>query len=340
MKLASKLTLLFLLLAIVPTIIVGYLAYENGRRTIVKETQDKQVSINVLKTNEFKRWIKDSEEHIEKLAQRPLLRQYAAALRKNDAPDPAYHIAKRSLLEDHLKPNLKYTRFLELFVLSPLHGHISVSTNEKQEGKYRNTDSYFIEGKTRTYVHGVYYSSSMEQPTMVVSTPIKDKQGDLVGVLVGRLDFGELSRIIGFKTSESLTEDTYLVNTFNFFITEPRFGQDYALKKAVRTEGVEAGLSGKDGVGFYKDYRGIPVIGVYKWLPEFNLCIITEIDQAEAFAPIVRLAWVIGSIAFAISIVAGFLGLLFARTITRPIRQLAKGAEEIGSGNRRTLKGV
>ena len=333
MKLAPKLTILFLLLSIVPTAIVGYLAYENGRRTIVQETIDHLVSINIFKSNELKRWVEDNKSSIEELAQRPLVRQYAAVLAKHDTPDPAYHKAKESIVEDHLKPRLKYGGFFELFVMCPRHGLISASTDEKQEGKYRDTYPYFIEGKSRTYIQGVYYSTVLEQPAMTISTPIKDKQGNLLGVLAGRLDLGELSKIISLQTGKSPTEDTYLVNTFNFFVTEPRFGQGYALKKAVRTEGVEAGLSGKDGVGFYKDYRGVPVIGAYKWLPEFKMCIITEIDQAEAFAPIVRLAWVITGIASAISIAAGLLGLFFARTITRPVRQLAAGAEEIGGGN-------
>ena len=333
MKLAPKLTILFLLLSIVPTAIVGYLAYENGRRTIVQETIDHLVSINIFKSNELKRWIEDNGRSIEELAERPLVRQYAAVLAKHDTPDPAYHKAKGSIIEDHLKPRLKYGGFFELFLMCPRHGLISASTDEKQEGKYRDTYPYFIEGKSRTYIQGIYYSPVLEQPAMTISTPIKDKQGNLMGVLAGRLDLGELSKIIALQSGKSPTEDTYLVNTFNFFVTEPRFGQGYALKKAVRTEGVEAGLSGKDGVGFYKDYRGVPVIGAYKWLPEFNMCIITEIDQAEAFAPIVRLAWVITGIASAISIAAGLLGLFFARTITRPVRQLAAGAEEIGGGN-------
>jgi hypothetical protein len=34
MKLVTKLTILFLLLAILPLALVGYLAYDNGRRTI------------------------------------------------------------------------------------------------------------------------------------------------------------------------------------------------------------------------------------------------------------------------------------------------------------------
>ena len=333
MKLAPKLTILFLLLSILPAAVVGYLAYENGRRTIVSETIDHLVSINLLKSNELKRWVEANKSSIEELAQRPLVKQYAEELAKHDTPDHAYQRAKGSIVEDHLKPRLKYGGFFELILMCPHHGQISASTDQKQEGKNRDTYPYFIEGKSHTYIQGVYYSPALEQPAMTISTPIKNKQGNLLGVLGGRLDLGELSKIIGLQTGKSLTEDTYLVNTFNFFVTEPRFGHGYALKKAVRTEGVEAGLSGKYGVGFYKDYRGVPVIGAYKWLPEFKMCIITEIDQVEAFAPIVRLAWVIAGIASAISIAAGLLGLFFTRTITRPIQQLVAGAEEIGGGN-------
>ena len=126
MKLAPRLTILFLLLAIVPTAIVGYLAYENGRRTIVQETIDHLVSINIFKSNELKRWIEDNKSSIEELAQRPLVKQYAAVLAKHDTSDPAYHKARGSIIEDHLKPRLKYGGFFELFVMCPRHGNISV----------------------------------------------------------------------------------------------------------------------------------------------------------------------------------------------------------------------
>jgi signal transduction histidine kinase len=333
MRLAPKLTVLFLLLSILPTAVVGYLAYENGRRTIVQETIDHLVSIDLLKSNELKRWVEANKNSIQELTQRPLVRRYAAVLAKHDTPGHTYQTTKASIIEDHLKPRLKYGGFFELFLISARHGLILVSTDKKQEGKYRDTFPYFIEGKSHTFVQRIYYSPALEQAAMTLSTPIRDKQGNLIGVLAGRLDLGELSKIISLQSGNSPTEDTYLVNTFNFFVTEPRFGQGYALKKAVRTDGVEAGLSGKDGVGFYKDYRGVPVIGAYKWLPEFKMCIITEIDQAEAFAPVVRLAWIITGIASAISLAAGLLGLFFARTITRPVRHLAAGAEEIGEGN-------
>ena len=267
------------------------------------------------------------------MAQRPLIRLYAESLMEHEAQGRPYQKAKEGLLEDHLKPRLKYGNFLELFLICPKHGLTLVSTDERQEGKYNNNQPYYLEGKSRTYIQHVYYSPGLEQPTMTISTPIKDKQGNLLGVLAGRLDLGELSKIIEQRPVKSRTEDTYLVNAFNFFVTEPRFGRGYALKKAVHTEGVEAGLSGKSGVGFYQDYRGKSVIGAYKWLPEFKMVILTEIDQEEAFAPVVHLAWVIAGIALVIFLAAGLLALFFARTITRPIRRLAAGAEEIGKGN-------
>jgi len=334
MKLVLKLTVLFFLLAIVPTAIVGYMGYDSGRRTIIKETTDHLVSINSLKSRELSRWIEESRNSIEELAQRPLVRQYAAVMAaSHDTSNRQYIMAHGYILDDHLNPRLSHGMFIELFVMcSPL-GHISASTNEKQEGKFRDNRRYFIEGEKRTYVEGSYYSPALEQPTMTVSTPIKDKNGNTVAVLAGRLDLGELSEIIVQHSGKSESLDTYLVNAFNFFVSEPRFGENFVLKKAVQTEGINAGLSGKDGFGFYIDYRGVPVIGAYKWLSEFKMCIITEIDQAEAFAPVMRLAWIVSGSVLLICIMAGFLSILFARIISRPLIQLSSGATEIGKGN-------
>jgi PAS domain S-box-containing protein len=334
MKIAARITILFLLTAIVPTGIVGYLGYSIGKRTILEETTDHLVSINILKTRELERWVKEGKNSIEELAQRPLVRQYASILAaSHERPDPSYRRAHIDIVENHLKPRLKHGVFLELFVMCSPQGHVSASTDENQDGKYRNNRRYFVEGKNRTYVEGSYYSPTLEQPAMTVSTPIKDKDGNTVAVLAGRLNLGELSEIIALQSRKSSTLDTYLVNTFHFFVSEPRFGKDYVLKKAVHTEGIEAGLSGKDGFSFYKNYRGVPVIGAYKWLPELKLCIITEIEQSDAFEPVTHLAWVIAASVFVILITTGLLGIFFARTISRPLIQLAAGAGEIGSGN-------
>jgi hypothetical protein len=48
------------------------------------------------------------------------------------------------------------------------------------------------------------------------------------------------------------------------------------------------GRSGVDVAG-YRDYRGVPSIGAWTWLPEYGIGIATEVDKAEAYRSLVIL---------------------------------------------------
>ena len=167
---------------------------------------------------------------------------------------------------------------------------------------------------------------------MTISTPVMGN-GGVVAVLAARVDLREMSEIMMQGNELSASEETHLVNTFNFFVTESRFEPDYALKKTVRTNGVEAGLQKKNGSDFYDDYRGVPVIGVYRWIPDLELCIVTEIDQVEAFASILLLRNILIVIGVVDICLVVLLAIFFTRTITGPLNQLVAGSEEIGRGN-------
>ena len=47
-------------------------------------------------------------------------------------------------------------------------------------------------------------------------------------------------------------------------------------------------IAGQDGIDIdgYRDYRGVRVIGAWKWLPEYGFGVVTEVDSAEAYAPL------------------------------------------------------
>jgi len=338
MKLATKLMLLFLLLTTIPLTVVGYLAYEDGRRTIEQNTINRLISTNIYKEAEFERWVEDNGQRLRSLAGRPYFKdQFAAEIAAHDPADPEHQLVHRRIREDHFLPTFEEEGgFIELFILRASDGLILVSTDEKQEGKYRESEPYFVEGKNRTYVQNVTYSLALGEAVMHISTPIRDREGNLLAVLAGHVNLAEMSEIMGQRSGLSQTEETYLVNTFNFFVTESRFEPGYALKKALYTEGVETCLDAQarnDGVGFYADYRGVPVIGAYRWIPQRELCILTEVDQAEAYAPIVALRNTVLRIGVAVALIVALLGVVFARTLTGPVRQLVKGAEEIGRGN-------
>ncbi len=334
MKLAAKLSLFFILFSVVPIFTVGWLSYRNSRTTIEQQTINHLISTNIYKEAEFERWVRDNVRTLEILANRPFLKKdLAGKLEAYDASNPTQTAELTGIVADYLLPVVKGSGFFEVFILEAGSGRLLISTDKRQVGKYLDDQSFFKNGRNRTFIQNVYYAMTLQQPAMTISTPIMDSLGKTAAVLAGRLDLSELSGIVGKRSDLSRSEDTYLVNKFNFFITEPRFGRDYALKKSVQTEGVRAALAGKDGVGFYADYRSVPVIGAYHWMPDWDLALITEIDQAEAFAPISALQKTIGGVGIAVALLAALLGAVIARTITRPVSRLVEGTEEISCGN-------
>jgi PAS domain S-box-containing protein len=333
-KLAPKLTILFLLIVIVPLVIVGAATYGNSRQTIIRQTINHLVSTSILKEAEFNRWLDDGKKELELLARRPYFKDsFADVVQAHDDTDQTHTKIHQQIVEDRMAPLVKTGGFLELFILRSEDGRVLISTDSTQEGKYQEDQLFFIEGKKDTYIQNITYSQSLEQPVMNLATPVRDRIGNLIAVMAGRFDLGELTRIMEQGRGIHQTENTYLVNKFNFFVTEPQFGKNFALKKTVQTEGVNAALRGTDGTGFYRDYGGVPVIGAYNWLPNRELCLITEMAQSEAFAPIVRMGWVVIGIALAVAIAAALMAVIFARTITGPVRRLVAGTEEIGRGN-------
>ena len=334
MKLTPKLVALSLLLLIIPLAIVGFLVYDNGRQSIEQDTLDRLTTVTLLKEAEFNRWLEGTQRSLRDLARRPLVREYAAVLIAREQTDPTYQAAYRSLIEDHLTPILEEEAgFLDLAILRPSDGMILVSNDEELEGKYRESEPFFLEGKRHTYVQNVEYVVSLGQIVMHVSTPSKDKDGNLIAVLAGHLDLAEMSEIMMQRSGLNATEETYLVNEFNFLITESRFEPGRTLKKAIHTVGVEACLEHNDGIGFYDDYRGVPVIGVYRWIPERELCILTEVDQAEAYAPIQDLRNKGLGLSAVVGLITGVLTLVIMRRALHPIEELAATAEAISAGD-------
>ncbi|SHJ66237.1 His Kinase A (phospho-acceptor) domain-containing protein [Desulfatibacillum alkenivorans DSM 16219] len=337
MTLSKRLSIFFLFISLIPLLTVGAIAYISGRQTIQTQAINHLYSTNILKQAELDAWLQEKTAFLELAANSHYVKsRFPENMLLNGELHQLGLEEKNQLKRDFFAPYLKNGGFFELFIMEPEKGSVIVSSDQNQEGKVKKDQPYFKEGKSRTYIQNVYYSMSIREPAITISAPLKLVGGELMGVLAARVDISTLSKIISRRSSRLKTEDTYLVNKFNFFITEPLFGEDYALKKTIHTEGVALALEKSEGFAFYKDYRGIPVIGAYRWVPDKELAIITEVDQSEAYAPIYRLRKTIALFGLVIAFTSAFLGLIFARTITRPLAKLAQSAGVMGTGDLET----
>ena len=328
MKLATRLSLLFLMLAVIPSTIVGFIAYDNSRRIIESETVNRIISANAIERNAVDRWVRAKEQVLESAARNP---NFIGMI---DAPASLnVRAEERKALELFLVPVIQEGGFSELFMLRAADGMTVFSSDAAQEGIYRQNEPYFTQGKTRTSVNNIFDPPLLNRQVMVISTPLRDKQDNVPAVLAARVNLVTLSAVMEPTGAVKQNEDSYLVNKFNIFATDPRFGQDYALNKSIYTQGVQAALSEQDGVAFYTGYRDVPVIGAFSWLPELQMGLITEVEQAEVYAPIYDLRRIIILIGIGVALLAAQVGWLMARSITKPVKRLIEDAGEIGRGN-------
>ncbi|MCB2211819.1 HAMP domain-containing protein [bacterium] len=106
------------------------------------------------------------------------------------------------------------------------------------------------------------------------------------------------------------------------------------LFQEINTVGVDNALAGRTGEEIIADYRNVPVLSSYRPLniPGFEWVILSEIDKAEAFAPINALAMRILIWGLVIIAIIGVAAFLLANTLARPMVRLKEHAEDIALG--------
>lgn len=332
MKLTPRFTLAFILFAAVLLIGVGIFAYNSGTKALREATASELSSTALEKEAALTKWVQEKETDIAILAGNPALRQESALLMRMKPGMPDY-AESRSLFLASVQPYLSSGEFLEVSLLHPETGEVVVSTDSGEEGKFREDRLYFLEGKTHPYVQNPYYSVALQSITMSASAPLLDQNGKLLGVLAARLDMQEMNDIIRRRTELHETDDIYLANTSNLFVTQPRFISDPAvLLRGVHTEDVRRCLEQESGVMNTVDYRGVPAIVVYRWLPARDLCLVVKLDEIEAYSPARAFGGTIVMISVVALLVAAAIANALARGLTRPIHALQLGASRFASG--------
>ena len=241
-------------------------------------------------------------------------------------------------------------------------GLVTIASAEESIGRDISKMDYFKQAvQGNTFVSSVtpseiplmneFGEKELGVPTMFVSTPMKDRDGVVIGVVALRIDVSTLNELM-LSLKLGNTGETYLVNKDGYMITESRFTAHLKEMGLVKrrcalelklinretgelTNGVRECVAGNNGFNAkgYKDYSGITVLGVWRWLPEFNWGVIAEIDRDEGYGAAYNLKYIVSSIllvlAFPIVLVAYFIG----RKASIPIIKLKEVTEKMASGD-------
>jgi hypothetical protein len=91
------------------------------------------------------------------------------------------------------------------------------------------------------------------------------------------------------------------------------------------------GRNGHDADG-YRDYRSVPSVGAWRWLPEYDFGIATEVDVTEAFRPVYILRQAFWTLMILLGLCAAgiFVAMLFMARQQRALQQATLAAKQLG----------
>lgn len=210
---------------------------------------------------------------------------------------------------------------------------------------------------------------SAGHPTMYVCAPIRDETFQVIGALALQmrpedeftdiLQLGQLGQSgetyafnrDGRMISNSRFDDDLVLlgilpdieharSVLNVLVHDPQGDMTAGYRPTVRrsemplTRMAAAAVAGESGVDVngYRDYRGVPVVGAWTWLPKYDIGVATEIDFAEAFRPLTilrRAFWFLYALLVA-SAVAIFAFTVVVARVQREARKAAIEAQQLG----------
>ncbi|HSP66749.1 MAG TPA: hypothetical protein VLN48_03410, partial [Bryobacteraceae bacterium] len=167
------------------------------------------------------------------------------------------------------------------------------------------------------------------QPYYVMVARMASEDG--VSAVTLRGDMQALDRIFGDSYGLGQSGETFLTDAAGRFLTPPQHQSGDGISRD------RTGITrppGLDGEVLDRDYRGVAVVHGFRCLSEIdNVCVVAQIDQAEAFAQTNALRRKVVIVSAVLAVLAIACSLLFAQLVSRPMNQLSNRARLLQAGD-------
>ena len=254
-----------------------------------------------------------------------------------------YHLFFRSLLRERQyydiflfdgDGNLVYTVFKELDYATNLNS-----------GKWRDTDlgNAFRAAQAaeqpgaQSFFDFRPYAPSHDAPASFISTPVFDREGAKIGVLVFQMPIGQINGIMQNRAGLGESGETYLVGDDFLMRSDSRFSEESTiLGTEVETETARKALAGEHGIEVTPDYRGVPVMSAYRPLDFLGVsyAILAEVDEAEILAPVADMRNFMLLAGLIVALVVSAFGYWVARSVTLPIGAMTRAMLALAEGDK------
>ncbi|HUX38206.1 MAG TPA: ATP-binding protein [Rectinemataceae bacterium] len=211
------------------------------------------------------------------------------------------------------------------YLISRPGGRIVATSDQQSLGHFLDLSEVYTKGQAGFAATKVYSSPLDLAPTMSFSAPLGSA---LVVCLDLRLDRLETYRSAAADLGKGAS--IYLVDANGNPVSSRAIGEA-GHPRGLGSLAIDSLSREESGSGRYRDYRGRPVLGDWRWMPGSGLGIVAEMDESEALKP----ASILGLLFLLIASVSAFLSWLIASrlsaSLVRPIEELTRAAAQVGT---------
>ena len=351
MKIASKISLSFLTVALILSTIVGTTVYFVAKSNLQESIHNNLDSVLASRVAHIETYLKMLKVSSEQLSKSTTLRDLAKISATQNPPKKEIFELAIEILSSAKEANPAIAEFLVM----DKDGKVLASSNEKSIGEDMSSDPLFTGGQKGTYLEDVHFSAAYKEPLLGVSAPLRDSRTkEFLGVLAAKVSTASLENITGARAGLGKTGEIYIINKYGYMITSSRFKQGAPLKQKVDREAgcvychgagtdtekkkilpreIKTAFSEHEMLYVFPGYRGIAVLGAYEYILEMDWGVLAEIDAKEVFAPLTKMALFFFIVFSAVSFIAWGLGTWIGRSITLGLQRLHEGIEIINRGD-------
>jgi signal transduction histidine kinase/HAMP domain-containing protein len=302
----------FLLLAIGPLSLVGYVAFNQVRTERQHDTIERLGATAGLEEARLRDWLADRRVMLDRLASDP---DWAAGLNLNDAT------ARQSAARAIAAAQQQDAAFSQVFLVIQtrdseqwLSSDGEINPRPRQALALQDLDrmTACLQGSGFQLAAPIRATNEMQAAVVGFTTMISAPNGLSAGVILPDQD-----------------AVVYLINRDQQRL--PLTGNP--LGNIAHGQGTLPALAGQSGSSVYRNDKGVQVIGVYRRLNDLGLTLVAEQDEAEAFARSNGLAAGLIGAVLGVALLTTIIAAVVTRQITRPIVLLTEAALKMSGGD-------
>lgn len=326
------------MVSVITLLITSSLSFNYGEQILREKANDLLIGESTIRGNAIKLLFESQINQNQILANESMIKILVNEL--NQIPENEFDKVRESKLGDFLtqiqafQTRVGFSMGFEDVKIIGANGKVFFSLSKLTDNNFLH-DPLFQKGLKKSIID---FEPTDTGKKMIIVSPIfapdSKKDDEPIGVVISRMRTESLDSILTDRSGLGKTGEVYIVSDGFLMLSESRFIDSAIFKQKVDTISVQKCFrEGEEFVGFYPDYRKIPIHGSSYCANDLGFVLLAEIEEAETIQPILVLQNRIFQTGLIITAVMTIIAFILSKSMSRPLLKLKNAANQVASGD-------